>query len=166
MTQNEIEIPSIDRIEFDAFAEDTVVSDEHREVAKMDMGDASRIEEDISEIRIILETGARLVYEWLDENTVSEKIYRPEDVEGGVYDHVHIDLHHGGYEDFIACVRNSVEAYEDGVRDDYNLFREKEDRHSLDKTMERARQSAKYIAENLTKEENPVYGRLEPEDFE
>jgi len=121
-TENATEVPNIDRIEFDAFAEDTVVSEKHREVAEMSMGDASRIEEDISEIQIILETGARLGYEWIDENTVSEKIYRPEDVGNGVYDHVHIDLHHGGYEDFIACVENSVEAYEDGVRDDYGLF--------------------------------------------
>jgi hypothetical protein len=128
MTQNETEttIPSIERIEYDAFAEDTVVSDEHREVAEMDMGDASRIEEDISEIRIVLETGALLVYEWIDENTVQEKIYRPQDVGKGVYDFVNIDLHRGGFEDFVACVRNSVEAYEGGAREDYELFRGEE----------------------------------------
>ena len=129
MTENETEttIPSIERIEYDAFAEDHVVSDDHREVSKGERGDEFGTgEDDANEIRIVLESGAMLNYEWRDEKTVTEKIYRPQDVGTGVWDTVDIDLHHGGVEDFLACVQNSVEAYEGGAREDYELFRGEE----------------------------------------
>ena len=108
-TETTTELPSIDRIEINGFAEDPVVSNDVREVAEGVTNLDGTGEDEITEITFVFDGGGRLRLELIDAHTVAQKIYRPD--ETSVWSSVQIDLEHGGEEDFVACAQNTYDAY-------------------------------------------------------
>jgi hypothetical protein len=67
----------------------------------------------LDRVRIWFDNGASMAYWHKDEMTVEERVYSSDDP-SSVWDSVEIGLSHGGREDFVECVEQSLDVY---VRD-------------------------------------------------
>jgi hypothetical protein len=111
--------PDITKVEYNFLTEDDLRRDsrgqtfEHMQDSEIEFVHADRrvaTEDGNVAVRIWFENGAHMRYELIDEHTVVEATYRPDDP-SSVYDYVPVKLSRGGRDEFVACVEDSIREY-------------------------------------------------------